>query len=974
MGAMTLAQHSYPTRSAALDGALSLLDGARARGTRAVILTRTAQAARMVQRALAARGQGFAIDAMTPGAWLADAWELFGDGRAIVDATERWTALHAILGTDDAAPSKGYVDLLAKLAREGLALIDTPAELAPAEADVCEALRSYRARIHSRGLIEESEATAALAGNPAAARAYACVLFDATDADLPAPFARLFGDWGVPCAVSTLAEPEPGSRAGELDALARTLFDRTAGEPAVAPAGAVRVQLSSGPLASRRAILRALRRELARDSRARVAVAVPHPDQLARYCNDALVRAGVPYALQAEFTFDGTDAGRALIDACTLVTNHRADVLLGADYGLNPFAGMWYGTAFFTDKTHRGNRLIDNSEMLTDLAGHADDDLQGVIGLLEAGDAEGAIDALEAWAGRTFRTRPAYLSLQTAALESARSVAQAANGWDLDPVPLIALLGSHPLSLYAETAPDARVAFCTLADLRDAAPASFDTVIVGCLESTSYPVQDKRDSFDTLMGKWGVTTVRNPLDSLRLSFFAALEAARTSFTVHRSLANDAADDAQASVVFEELMDCYRTDPTARDSSDRGTGVALPLLPFTELTGEQDLTANETAEAAADIVSVPAPVTERVSAVGQPYIVLDQQHRGTVFPGLDLSASQIESYLECPYEWFAKRRLKLEQITEGFGPAERGTFMHAVLESFYARFREEVAPKVTGDTLDDAAALLRNVFDEKAARQFTDTSLGKGQRYVPVTPWEEKQRDDVLVKLLDWLPFETTFLPSFEPLHMEWEYGSSVPFSYAGCNLVGRIDRIDVDAQGRAVVIDYKSSLSDAYRPHLDPEGKKAKEQAKQAAAEDKERAAARAAGLDAPEAPEPKLELPRKVQALIYAKAVRDQLGYQVVGSLYVNPLKNTVQGAWDARSLDAAEIPFATAADRRAGAVPFGAVSSFDDLLDSCESEIAARIRLLAQGHIEPNPHGADACQYCPVGNCSARLVARKL
>lgn len=970
---MTLAHHAYPTRSAALDGALALLAPARARGVRATIVTRTAPAARSVQRALAVRGQGFAIDATTPRDLLADAWELFGDGRAIIDAAERWTALHAILNEGGTALSKGYVNLLVKLAREGLDAIDAPADMAEAETRARDALRTYRDRIHSRGLIEESEAAVALAGT-AAASAYACVLLDATETDLPAPFARLFDAWSVPCITSTLTDPEPGDRAPELDTLARALFNRAAGEPAVAPTGAVRVQLSSGPLASRRALLDALRRALDGDPEARVAVATPHPDQMARYCNDALIRAQVSYALQTSCAFSDTDAGRALIEACTLVTNDQADVLLGADYGLNPFAGMRVSTAFFTDKTHRGNRLIDNSEMLTDLAGHAAEGLQGVIGLLEAGDAEGAIDAIEAWAARAFRAEPAYLSLQMAALEAARAAAQAADRWGLDPVALATRLDAQTLSLYAETAPNPGVTFCTLADLRDAAPASFDAVIVGCLESTSYPVQDKRDSFDTLMGKWSVATARNPLDTLRRSFFGALSAARRSFIVHRSLANETADDAQASVVFEELMDCYRIDPTARDSSDRDTGVALPLVPFTELAGEQDLTANETAEAAVELSEEPSPVTERISEDARPYIVLDQQRHGQVFPGLDLSASQIESYLECPYEWFAKRRLKLEQIAEGFGPAERGTFMHAVLESFYARFQKEVAPKVTADTLEAAGALMRDVFAEKAARQFTDTSLGKGQRYVPVTPWEEKQRDDVLVKLLGWLPFETTFLPSFEPRHMEWEYGATVPFSYAGCNLVGRIDRIDVDGQGRAVVIDYKSSLSDAYRPHLDPNGTAAKERAAQAAAAAKEREAARAAGLDVPEESAPSLELPHKVQALIYAKAVRDQLGYQVVGSLYVNPLNNTVQGAWDARSLDAVDVPFAKDADRRAGAVPFEGVASFDDLLDSCEEAIAARMRLLAQGRIAPDPHGADACQYCPVGNCSARLVARKL
>lgn len=971
---MTLAQHSYPTRSAALQGACTLLANARSHDLRAVMLTRSASAAQSVQRALAARGRGFGIDVTTPRAWLADAWELFGDGRAIVDATQRWAALHAVLKERGATASKGYLNLLEALACDGLDVIDAPAELAQAEIEVRDVLRAYRDRIHEGGLIEESEAVAVLADSDAQ-RAYAVVLYDATEADISAPFARLLEAWDAPCVISSLDDPEPGDRASELDALARALFSRSTGEEAVTPTGAVRVQLSSGPLASRRALFDALQRALDADPHARIALATPDPAEMARYCNDAFMRAGVTYALKERCRLGDTDAGGALVCACTLVTGDTPDVLLAADLGLNPFAGMWVGTAFFTDKTHRGNRLIDTSELLTDLAGHADEGLQGVMGLIEAGDVEGALDAIEAWASHAFGSEPAYLSLQMAALETARRTCQEAVRWGLDPVAAATLAGDAPLSLHAATAPDSRVTFCTLSDLRDAAPASFDTVIVGCLETMSYPVQDTRDSFDTLMAKWGYETVRNPLDRLRRSFFSALSAARGSFVIHRSLANEAADDAQASVVFEELMDCYRIDPTARDSSDRDTGVALPLMSFTELAGEQNLTANETAEFSFAMSEEPAPVTERISDEARPYIVLDQQRHGQVFPGLDLSASQIESYLECPYEWFAKRRLKLESITEGFGPAERGTFMHSVLEAFYARFRDEVAPKVTSDTLEAAAELLRSVFAEKAERQFTDTSLGKGQRYVPVTPWEEKQRDDVLVKLLDWLPFETTFLPTFEVRHLEWEYGASVPFSYAGCNLVGRIDRIDVDSRGRAVVIDYKSSLSDAYRPHSDPESAAAKEQAAHEAAAAKEKDAARAAGIDdgEDESLNP-FELPHKVQALIYAKAVRDQLGYQVVGSLYVNPLNNTIQGAWDARSLDIADVPFAKASDRRAGAVPFKGVASFDDLLDSCEDVIAARMRLLAQGHIAPDPHGPDACQYCPVGNCSARLVARKL
>ena len=37
----------------------------------------------------------------------------------------------------------------------------------------------------------------------------------------------------------------------------------------------------------------------------------------------------------------------------------------------------------------------------------------------------------------------------------------------------------------------------------------------------------------------------------------------------------------------------------------------------------------------------------------------------------LSASQIESYLECPYKWFSLRRLGLGDVDAGFGQIPRG---------------------------------------------------------------------------------------------------------------------------------------------------------------------------------------------------------------------------------------------------------------------------------------------------------------
>jgi ATP-dependent helicase/nuclease subunit B len=243
--------------------------------------------------------------------------------------------------------------------------------------------------------------------------------------------------------------------------------------------------------------------------------------------------------------------------------------------------------------------------------------------------------------------------------------------------------------------------------------------------------------------------------------------------------------------------------------------------------------------------------------------------------------------------------------------------------------------------------------------------------VPTNALEERERDRLLPQLQHYLEQETHLLPTFQPRSFEWAFGQDRPFSYAGCNLTGAVDRIDVDDEGNAVVIDYKSSLSNAYRLHLDPNGKQAKDQAKQAEAE--RRAYMAAHGGLQPPADAPAFELPAKMQALIYAKVVRDTLGLNVVASLYLNPLDGSIMGAYDAQRVGPEQIPFAKDADARACAVPFNGIDNFDALIAASEEAVANRMAHLAAGEVFPHPHGPDACQYCPVGNCPQRLVERK-
>ncbi len=101
-----------------------------------------------------------------------------------------------------------------------------------------------------------------------------------------------------------------------------------------------------------------------------------------------------------------------------------------------------------------------------------------------------------------------------------------------------------------------------------------------------------------------------------------------------------------------------------------------------------------------------------------------------------SASQIESYLECPQKWFALRRLRLDELDEGFGAVEMGDFSHGVLDDFYRRFQSEYDAKLTEPMLPQARALMGQVIDEHARRQYD--MKPSSNRLVPIDEFEQRE--------------------------------------------------------------------------------------------------------------------------------------------------------------------------------------------------------------------------------------------
>lgn len=934
---MSIPHHSYSSDHDAAHGALDALRAARDSGRRPVLIVPNGPSVLRARRMLAAHEDGFGTTVATLAGWAAELWQLFGDGSTLVGAEERSVLLNRLARMrfgDKATPGMGR--LLSQAAAEALCFAGQTADLEGTEVDVANVLAEYRSALHERRLMEQCESYLELAHQaPCLRNRFAPVMLGCLDAPIPVAGLRFLESMGAEGYDAPL--PSSGGNpetSEELRALQNLLYRRTADNAPLNPTGACIVSSTAGPSAERFALSREL--AICASGGHSLLYAVKDPLGLFDFCAPHLAKHGIDALVHASVRANDTDMGRALLYLAELIGATRIDTLLAADYGLNPFSGIWYGTAFFSDKTHRGNRLIEADEVLTDLAGHAGEGLQPVVGLLEDGDFESAFSLLRANLFDRFAGRAAYASVQASVLDRAQRLCAAGAAWNIPWHEAIAPLAQATLPVRAQTGDRPTVAFVTLHDAAQVTPASYDTVVIGNLDAASYPVRDPEGALETLLGKWDAVSTTDALGSMRRTFARAIATARTSFVIERSLRNETAEDEQAALVFEEVLACYRQNLTDGEGLDPATGAPLSL-PSRGIVGEENLVSNACGSMPA-LRYEPAPLVGEVSPEARQRIVLPRLYGKDTYPGLDLSASQIESYLECPYQWFAKRRLKLEGIEEGFGPLERGTFMHTVLEKFYRRFQADVAQKVTEDTLEAAREILEQVFAATVAEQPKNKP---GNRYVPIDSWEQQVQANLLDRLVEALPFEARLLPDFTPWKFERGYGECAPYRYAGCNILGRIDRIDIDSAGNAVIIDYKSSLSMAYRLH----------------------------GAQAPEGGEAVFELPQKMQALIYAKVVRDTLGCPVVGTLYVNPLKQTVLGAYDRHVIHAGQIPF-TKAEAEACGVPWGDISTFDELIDRSEKMVADRMNELAAGNVAPDPLGPGACEYCPVGNCPRRLT----
>lgn len=510
-----------------------------------------------------------------------------------------------------------------------------------------------------------------------------------------------------------------------------------------------------------------------------------------------------------------------------------------------------------------------------------------------------------------------------------------------------------------DRAPRAQVRFASLADAAALRPGSYDAVLFADVDLDSYPLSHEEGPLATLtasLGREGVTL--EPAALLRARFGHAMQASRGPVTLARVTHDRQARECYPAAVWTELRAHAEADgakiaddaKTAGDAKAAGADKA-------KCVGEGDIVKDFDPAAGEGLkrerVTCEAP--QHLSAEAVPYLVLRRRdgegEDAPLVPRLT-SASQIEAYSTCPLCWFVSYRVKPQSIDAGFGNMEKGNFVHDVLEHLHARLPQEGMERVTPENLPRAQKLLHEVFDETLAEHAG--KRGTEGPLVPLSPVEERQVAEILPQLEGVLAYESEALTLFAPRYLEFAF-NELQVEYAGWPLGGRIDRVDVDAENRAVVIDYKHRTGVEEFKLADP------------TVRDEESGTA---PIDDPR------WLPPHTQTLIYAQAMRRALGLDTRAALYFSTKggKPALRGAASAELLEE---------ERGDGRIPGlkkgfpgeGGNMDFDALLDRVETGIAERLRELEAGNVaavDPtSAHAAHArCSYNHEGTFVRRDV----
>lgn len=285
----------------------------------------------------------------------------------------------------------------------------------------------------------------------------------------------------------------------------------------------------------------------------------------------------------------------------------------------------------------------------------------------------------------------------------------------------------------------------------------------------------------------------------------------------------------------------------------------------------------------------------------------------------VSASALEAWAACPVRWFVQRALQADDLEATPEALARGQLAHAALEAVIQALGADTGDaRLTTDKLPQLRRLVREALAEGART----TPLSTDQARIGILA-RRLERD-----LLRYVEHAAAAGSPLVPTHTEVGFGDGAEGSAPALALApgvavrGRIDRVDVAPDGRAVVWDYKGRAAKPYTKWVE-EG---------------------------------------RFQVAIYALAARELLHLQVVGGLYQPLVGADLRGRGALRDDPDLGVPV--------GRDDVIDADAFDAVLQDVVAEAVRIIGELRAGALRPQPAtcgvgASTGCQYPTICRC---------
>lgn len=797
------------------------------------------------RRAYAARGPALGVTVTTLDSWAAALWAIRGDGRALVTAAQRNALVRRALASAGGeslaavAQRPGTVGLVSRVA---LAMDGQP-ERVPASGvatGILGALRAYRNALSREGLMEPAEAWRVL-GDTCEERWFPGPVCLAHFTDLSAAQERLILSaaaaradvlvaitWEEGFAPTRASDGlverlRPGARmievgggahtpSVELTYVASHMFLERVRAPGVPADGDVRLSVAEGAEAESDRVAGELLRAIDDGFEpAHIAVVYRRPAEHAGALRRALAEAGVSAEFDVPVFARDTGLGRAiahLMGAATESGWTRLSAFLRAPHsGVDPDSAdaldrRWRRAGCGPGRSLADIRRVSESAAALvrasrQLAGRQVDG--GTLARWQDMATRLLVNALGRGAPRAAGSDALDAAAHAALIRAIEQAAALSEGTSVDE-----LLESFGATEVATGEGEGRGVLVTAAER--VRGRRFDVVVIGGLTAADFAPKAAPDALEAggvaeVLVRAGLPAPRADEDDVeRLLFYTVCTRAARRLVLSRQVADAEGRPVRPSALLEEFLDMYRAPGAevgaggppcgALGAGDLALGPAG--APPTRRRAWRTLASGGPRVRDGEGQRRARAVRRRIGPRGS---LTSEEILTTLASREVFSATEIDTYVRCPYRWFHGHVLGPRPVDTPLDAPARGAVVHDALCAFYRTLPAELGmPRIDGSLSPEMVEVADRCVDDAVARLAAPRSVA-----------EEVVLARARRSVLGFLGQDASFLPGFAPINLEWGFeGAEDNAAFEGFSLAGRIDRVDADAGGRLFVQDYKT--------------------------------------------------------------------------------------------------------------------------------------------------------------------------